>query len=425
MPRIGSEAYSLVVLGRGAAAVTAAREAADQGVQVALLVPETASPDTPAPDTREAGDYVRTIREHQTRQGLRPPPLPVDEPRIDILHGTLRFYRYRTVLVGGVEVRFRRALAATGTVPGPIGIAGADAAAPLRPDDLDRLDAPPRRLAVIGGDGDACFWAQQLRRLGSEVHLIAAAPRLLESADPHAVEIVREQLDGEGVRIHVGCEEIHLDRVGYRRGVLIRQGRLCEKVLVDEVLVCSTPRPNLAGLALETAAVSYRQQGIAVDDWLRTSERHVYAAGGVCGPEFASPEAEQGTGRLAARNAVGWLPERLSRCLIPRCTSTEPPIIELGLLAAEEALGSEATQRRIEFREPRAGQWGGSGRGCIAVRLDRKGRLLHATLVATAAEELALPLMLLMNRRLPIAALNQMVACRSGRGRLLLALARR
>jgi hypothetical protein len=59
------------------------------------------------------------------------------------------------------------------------------------------------------------------------------------------------------------------------------------------------------------------------------------------------------------------------------------------------------------------------------VRLDRKGRLLHATLVAAAAEELALPLMLLMNRRLPIATLNQMVACRSGRGCLLQALARR
>ncbi len=410
--------YAIAVLGGGRAAVDAAREAARCGVQAALLVPDDPHDEVPA-----TTDFARTIRRHQAAMGLRLPPLPDGEPQIDLFRGPLRFSRYRTAAVGDVEVRFGKAIVATGTEPGPVAVAGADEAVPLRPDELDRLDAPPQRLAVLGGDGPACFWAQQLHRLGSEVHLVAVGPRLLAGADERASRIVTEQLEAEGVRVYTGCEDIVLDRTGNRRGVLLcRDGRR-EKLLADEVLACPSPRPRLAGLALETAAVAYSERGITVDPWLRTSERHVFAAGGACGPEFGSPEAEEGTGRLAARNALAWLPRRLTRCVVPRYTPTDPPVVELGLRAAEAAARGIAVEPRgIDFRiQPAAGP--GGRRGCLAVLLDAGGRPIGATIVAAGAEELALPLMLVMNRRLPLAALGSLTPCRTGPARLLAELA--
>ncbi|MDZ7615517.1 MAG: hypothetical protein U1E05_00845, partial [Patescibacteria group bacterium] len=109
----GLDAYSLVVLGRGTAAVAAAREAASRGGRVALLSPDNpparkpdavppsmVAPSLIAPSTDEAGADRRAIRRLQARRGLLPPPLPLDEPRIKVLSGPLRFHRYRTVLVG-------------------------------------------------------------------------------------------------------------------------------------------------------------------------------------------------------------------------------------------------------------------------------------------------------------------------------------
>ncbi|MFW5693083.1 MAG: FAD-dependent oxidoreductase, partial [Thermoguttaceae bacterium] len=289
--------------------------------------------------------------------------------------------------------------------------------------ELDHLDAPPRRLVVLGGDGPACYWAQQLHRLGSEVHLVAAGPRLLEAADERVSEIVTQQLQTEDVRVYTGCDGIVLDRTGNRRGVLLCRNGQREKLLTDEVLACPSPQPRLAGLALETAAVNYNERGIAVDAWLRTSERHVFAAGGACGREFASPEAEEATGRLAARNALAWLPRRLSRCVVPRYTPTDPPVVELGLRAAEAAaLGIDTDPRRIDFRVP-SSAGPGERRGFLAVLLDGSRRPVGATIVAAGAEELALPLMLVMSRRLPLTALGALTPCRTGLARLLAELA--
>ncbi|MDY0164949.1 MAG: FAD-dependent oxidoreductase [Thermoguttaceae bacterium] len=416
-----SRSYALVVLGEGVAAVAAAREAARRGRRVALLLPEE-----PAPNPTQLSNFARTIRECQAKLGLVPPPPPVDEPRIDIFRGPLRFSRYRTVSVGGIEVRFRRAIVATGSRPGPVALAGADAAGPLYPHKLDRLTAPPGRLAVIGSDGAACFWAQQLQRLGSEVHLVASGPRLLETSDELAARIVVGQLQAEGVAVYDGCEEVVLDRTGNRRGVLIRRDGQREKVLVDEVLVCTVPQPNLAQLSLETAAVSYGERGIGVDDWLRTSERSIFAAGGACGSEFASPEAEEATGRLAARNALAWVPRRLSRCVIPRCTPTDPPVVELGFRPGRAAAtGPPGDRRCVEFRESVPNQSHAPREGCVIVHVDHRGRLLGATVAAVGAEELAVPLMLLMQRRWPLRALGELTTCHSGRARLLAALAQK
>ncbi len=427
--------FDVAVIGESAGAVAAAREAARHGRRVALFVPALV-PDAPENDNL----FARTIRRHQTRIGLRPPPLPVDEPRIHIVRGPARFSRYRTVGVGGSEWPFRKAVIATGAQPGPITVAGANAAEPLRPSELDRLSGPPRSVAVLGGNGDACFWAQQLRRLGCEVHLIARSPQIPAESDGQAAQIIARQFEAEGIRIHCRCDDVRLDRVGNRRAVLIQRDTRYTKILVDEVVAAdAAPRPNLAGLALETAAVRYAERGIYVDDRLRTTERRIFAAGGACGPEFASPEAETATGRLAAHNALSLLPSRLSRCVIPRYTPTDPPIFEFGLRAAKTVCdccvehrqtgqpgsmaGMGVTERRISIQAPPRPGLPAECEGCIAVRVNRAGRLVGATLVTAEAESLALPLMLLMRQGLPLRALGTLAPCREGHGRLLQALA--
>ena len=51
----------------------------------------------------------------------------------------------------------------------------------------------------------------------------------------------------------------------------------------EALLVAAGRRPNVEDLGLEQAGVAYTGRGITVDERLRTSQRHIYAAGDVAG----------------------------------------------------------------------------------------------------------------------------------------------
>ena len=55
------------------------------------------------------------------------------------------------------------------------------------------------------------------------------------------------------------------------------------EIEVDEILVTAGRAPNVEGIGLEAAGVEYdRKSGVRVDDYLQTSNPHIFAAGDVC-----------------------------------------------------------------------------------------------------------------------------------------------
>jgi pyruvate/2-oxoglutarate dehydrogenase complex dihydrolipoamide dehydrogenase (E3) component len=144
----------------------------------------------------------------------------------------------------------------------------------------------------------------------------------------------------------------------------------------------------LAGLDLEKAGVHYTDKGIKIDGQLRTTARHIYAAGDVVGgyqfSHFAGWQAFQ-----AVRNAL--LPGIRSGLteLVPRITFTDPEVAQVG--PTEE-------QVRSEFgREIRVCQWDLSRvdravcdndrSGFIKVIAKSNGTILAVTIVAERAGE--------------------------------------
>ena len=49
------------------------------------------------------------------------------------------------------------------------------------------------------------------------------------------------------------------------------------------MLVATGRKPNLKGLSLDRAGVEFTEEGIKVNDQLRTSNRRIYAVGDVIG----------------------------------------------------------------------------------------------------------------------------------------------
>jgi pyruvate/2-oxoglutarate dehydrogenase complex dihydrolipoamide dehydrogenase (E3) component len=418
-----AEVYRLMVLGGGLAGTAAAREAARRGVRVAWVLPP-ADPGRSAGPTTSLSEQIRRL---QARTGQAAAPEPPDEPGIDVYRGRGLFCERRAVAVGGREIRFRKALVATGTSPAPGVVDGADEGNCLQVETLSQLTELPGRLAVIGCGPAACEWAQAFRRFGSQVHLIAGEATILAQEEPDAANLLQARLEQEGVRLYRGCQEMAIQPMGNLQAVVIRREGRKEKLLVDRVLLCGPRQPNAAGLGLESASVAYSGHGIVVGDRLQTTNRHVFAAGGVCDARFASPQAAEATARLAVHNALSFTSRRLSRLVIPRCIYTDPAIAGVGLTPRE------AAERQIEIETYRVDTDGHRSaalvalampqggevipvhrrQGLIAVHVRRgTGLIVGATVVDEAAGELIAPLVLLMTRGWSLAALADVIACR-------------
>ena len=106
-------------------------------------------------------------------------------------------------------------------------------------------------------------------------------------------------------------------------------------VSVDEILAGIGRAPNVDGLNLEAAGVRYNiETGILVNDFLRTTNARIYAAGDVC-LEHKFTHTADASARIVVQNALFLGRKRLSALTIPWCTYTDPEIAHVGLYVRE------------------------------------------------------------------------------------------
>ena len=99
----------------------------------------------------------------------------------------------------------------------------------------------------------------------------------------------------------------------------------------DQVLLSIGRVPNLDGLDLDKAGVAHdAERGVTVDEFLRTSNPDIYAAGDVC-MALKFTNAAQASAGMAVRNALCGGSGRHDALLIPWCTYCDPEIAHIGL----------------------------------------------------------------------------------------------
>lgn len=193
-------------------------------------------------------------------------------------------------LDSGEKLPYRKCLVATGGLPfiPPMeGLQGPDVYTFTTLDDAARLsEAVPaiRQAVVIGGGLIGLKVAEGLHERGVAVTIVELAPRILSAAfDDAAGQMISARLGEVGINVMcncsvktilrgrpgLGCEE------GRVRGVRLTDGR---ELACQAVVAAIGVAPNRA-LAEKSGLKVNR--GVVVDDYLRTSAPHVYAAGDV------------------------------------------------------------------------------------------------------------------------------------------------
>jgi pyruvate/2-oxoglutarate dehydrogenase complex dihydrolipoamide dehydrogenase (E3) component len=222
---------------------------------------------------------------------------------IHLYFGDAGFSSPETVSVAGKALRFRKALIATGSRPSAPEIPGVAETRCLTNETIFGLRTCPRRLLVIGGGPLGCELAQAYRRFGAEVVIAQDDPMFLPKEERDAAQLLSDSLARDGVEIHLNTTVVAVQSQGSERiADLVTDGRKFS-VTTDEILVGIGRTPNVEGLALEVAGVAYDPKGIAVDDFLRTRNSQIYAAGDVC-MHHKYTQAAEASARMAVRNAL-------------------------------------------------------------------------------------------------------------------------
>jgi pyruvate/2-oxoglutarate dehydrogenase complex dihydrolipoamide dehydrogenase (E3) component len=264
-------------------------------------------------------DVITEVYAEESPEALR-------EDGIDVFLGEARFLDPHTLAAAETMLTARNVLIATGAQPFIPPIRGLDDVDYLTYETVWDLETLPRRLLVVGGGPIGCEMAQAFRRLGAEVTLLASRDRLLPRDDPEASRVLGEVFESEGIKVlyNARVERAWQDENG------IRVGAAGDELAGDALLITSGRRPTVTGLDLEKAGVLYSEQGIQVDDNLRTSQRHIYAAGDCTGGlQFTHYAGWQAT--LATRNVLLPGASKGVTDQVPWTTFTDPEVAHVGM----------------------------------------------------------------------------------------------
>jgi pyruvate/2-oxoglutarate dehydrogenase complex dihydrolipoamide dehydrogenase (E3) component len=310
----------------------------------------------------------------------------------EVLFGAATFLNDHSIQVNEREIAGRRFVIATGSQPFIPPVSGLEEAGYLTNEDLFSLRELPARLIVLGGGPVGLEMAQAFARLGSVVTVVERLPHLLPREDPEVADALQAQLESEGITIHTSTIVERVCGNGDEKRVECSNGLV---LAADALLVAVGRRPVVEGLGLEKAGVVHTAQGIQVDRHQRTSRRHIFACGDVCGPYPLTHMAEYQAG-IVISNAIFRVPKKTDYRVVPRVTYTDPELARVGMTEQQvREKGIEPVILRFPFREIDRALTDRQEAG-YAKLVVHKGRVLGASILGGHAGELIHEIVLAM-----------------------------
>jgi mercuric reductase len=420
----------LLILGSGSTAFAAALRAQESG-KTSLMIEERTIGGTcvnrgclPSKNLIEAARLVHDAR-HPRYPGLSPAEMRVDfralvqqkaevvesyrqkkyesltGGRFSVEKGHGELVDPHTIAVGSKRFSGRTLLIATGSRPVIPDIDGLSDVPFLTSDLLtvdegEELTELPRSLLILGAGYVALELGQMFSRFGVEVTLLERSTELLPYGyEPEVGPTVREILEEEGIKVlrRATMTRVRQESDSVVAEVVHAAGR--EKLRANRLLVAAGRRPNTDRIGIERSGVQLGSHGqIRVDEFLRTSVPHIFAAGDVIGTEqdaqMATPVGSHDGGN-AAQNALASdePPRAVNHRVVPRAIFIDPPVAVVGLTEQEAvAAGYPCWCRTLPMSlVPRAGAIRDT-RGIVKMVADAKtNEVLGVTMIGNGASE--------------------------------------
>ncbi len=446
-----SEIYDLIVIGGGSAGLVAAGGAGILGAKVALVekaklggdclytgcvpsktlirsarlasdirdadkygfkVPDLKfKDDSFASITKRVQDVIGVIEEHDA-------PEVFEEMGAEVIFGTPKFISKNEIEVELREglkrtLRAKRFCISTGSSPFVPPIEGLKETGYITNEEVFHLKDLPEKLLVLGGGAIGCEMGQAFARFGSEVTLVEMADRIISVEDEEVSAFIKQTFEKEGIKVLTKTKAVKFEKNDKGKKVVTveKEDGSNEKHEVDEVVAAVGRKPNTEGLGLETAGVALEKGKIIVDDYLRTTNKNIFAAGDVNG-KFQFTHMADYEAQIVLKNCFLFYPltTKTDYRVVPWTTFTEPEVARVGMIEKEarEKYGQDISVYKVPFEENDRAHAEGDPEG-FAKLVIKGNKILGVTIVGIHAGELLSEFSVAMKHGLSIAELNEAI----------------
>ena len=413
----------IVVIGAGPAGVLAALRSADLGARTVLVTRAEfggmAANDGPVP-VRTLAHAARLIRDARQlgQYGIAVSEPVLDYPRLlarvrDVVtdvsaHSSLRrqidslgvtvheqagaasFVDPHTIVTErGLRLQAERIIICAGGVSRRLPVPGFEFTSTHS--DAWGLTSVPPSMLVIGAGATGVQVASIFNAFGSQIQLFEGGPRILATEDEDVAAAVRLAFRESGmvVRENFGAiESFEKTPTGVRMN-FSKDGKR-ESAEAKLAVVAAGWMADTAGLNLAAAGVEVDRRGfVKVDEYMRTSASHIFAAGDITGRLMLVPPAIQ-QGFVAGTNAAGGATMPLEDRVTTTASFTEPEYAQTGLTEAKARETNDVVTNVIHFDSTTRTIIDGRKSGFCKLITDRKThRILGCHVVGERAVEIA------------------------------------
>ncbi len=278
---------------------------------------------------------------------------------------------------------------ATGSSPSVPQVEGLDRTPFITNREIFSLDRLPSSMIILGGGPVAIEMAQAFSRMGTAVSVIQRGKQILSREDKDMADLVMNVLKGEGVTFYLSASVLSARDAGGEREVVIKDSENKTLTLKAETVLVATGREaNVNGLGLQGIGIEFDNRGIKVDSRMRTTHKHIYAAGDVTGA-YQFTHAAGYEGGIVVSNAVFRLPRKADYTFLPWCTYTDPELASIGMNEGmAKKAGISCSVWEEEFRTNDRSLAEGEKTGRIKMILGKRGKPLGIQILGPHAGEL-------------------------------------
>ncbi|MEW4369818.1 dihydrolipoyl dehydrogenase family protein [Paenibacillus kandeliae] len=274
---------------------------------------------------------------------------------VDIIRGEAKFVDSRTVEVNGEQYTSETFVIAAGQRPIPLGIPGEELA--ITSNEFLYLTELPKQIVLIGAGYVSMEIASIARTAGSDVHIIQATDSILSGFYQDYSNKLIEKVKQDGVQFHFNEKVSSIEQQGNQLQITTENGL----TLSTELVINATGRkPNTDLLNLEAAGVEYNKKGVIVNEFLQTSQPHIYATGDVLDktqPRLTPTAVFEA--KYLANYLLGVSTDAIAYPPIATIAFTTPRIAQVGISVEDAKQSSEYSIVPIELGK----QWDFAGRG--------------------------------------------------------------
>jgi len=326
-----------------------------------------------------------------------------------VMFGAPEFVDEHAIRLNGKIYSAKNWVISTGSSPAVPKIPGLEETPFLTNKEIFSLDRLPASLVILGAGPIAVEMAQAFTRLGTRVTVVQRSGQILSKEDRDMADLVMEVLRAEGAAFYLNSEVVSVRNLGSEREVVVRRGEERISLRAEALLVAMGRKANLAGVGLEKIGVDFTERGLAVDGRLRTTCKHIYAAGDVTG-DHQFTHAAGYEGGIVISNAIFRLPRKADYAYLPWCTYVDPELASIGMNEKRAAqAGIDYKVWTEEFSANDRGVAEGERVGKIKMLLNEKEKPIGVQILGPRAGDLISEWVAAMNAGMKLTALASAV----------------